>query len=135
MSRSCVSSGRHIHDLSRDGATTQAELTSRNYQIIWSSGSGVDPEPKSEKSSISEGRTTLVRHPQMDDHLQIGRFGGSMSVQIPAYVAAAKVRDQEVSMIPIHPHVASTNAHGLQAYEASSFRLFGCAAHPSDPRQ
>jgi peptide/nickel transport system substrate-binding protein len=118
--------GVTIHEQLQDGATTEAELTSKNYQMIWTGGSGVDPEPNMWNNFHTGGlNNSGYVNPQMDTALQSGRSSISLSVRRAAYVDVAQLWAQDVPMIPIYrpisPHVVSKNVRGFQVYGPGFF--------------
>jgi peptide/nickel transport system substrate-binding protein len=113
--------GVTINEQVQDGATTEAELTSLNYQMIWTGASGADPEPNIYINFITGGTNNAgYSNPQMDAALEKGRSSQDLSVRKAAYDEVQKLWVQDVPDIPIYrpnsPTVVSKNVKGLAVY-------------------
>lgn len=114
--------GVTINEQILDGAVTQEKLRTRDFDMIWASGSGIDPEPQLYNAFHTGAQSNFgYSNPEMDAALELGRSSSDLETRREAYVTMAQLWAEEVPSIPIYRSVTrqavSKDVRGFEVYD------------------
>lgn len=101
---------------------TTDKLRTRDFDMIWTSGSGIDPDPPLYNDFYTGASNNFgYSNPEMDAALIAGRTSTDLEVRKKAYITVARIWVNDVPIVPVYRSVSqqsvSKDVRGFEVYD------------------